>query len=459
MNLTTLTFLAVYFPALFIIYYNPFCKSIALRNVILLLASLALYACAEPVFIVLLVLSILFNYGLTKLERRSGKKAWGNAAIVADVALLLFCKYVTQHLPVLTIGNYEILKFALPIGLSYYTFKEISYIVECRRDEECAKLGLLEVALYISNFMTITAGPLSLWNEESRDIVARTFDKYSVSAGICRMMQGLIKKVIIADSLKELVDFCFASGPISVILAWAGAIGFTLQLYFDFAGYTDMAIGLGKVFGFNLPENFNMPYTAKSISDFWRRWHMSLTRWLKIYIYIPLGGSRVDSKARHVFNLFVVWLCTSIWHGSNWTFMVWGTVYFVCICLEKYTNINKWLDAVHLGHIYTLLIVILNWVVFRATSLTMAGNYIGYMFGYGGTGWLGKDDYPFIAHYTIPFLIAFFLSSSLSDKFGALLAKHRAMNVICYWLIFVLFVLTIIVMLGRKYTAPLYAEF
>ncbi len=458
MSLTTLTFLAVFFPVLFAIYYSPFCKSIAAKNVFLLLASLALYTCAEPIYIVLLVLSILFNYGMAKLERRSGKKAWGNAAIVVNVTLLLSLKYLSHSLTTFTIGNDEFLKLVVPIGLGYYTLREISYIVECRRNEDCAKLGLIEAALFLSNFMTITVGPLGMWNEESRDIIARTFNKNNIYAGICRMVQGLIKKVIIADSLKELVDFCFASGPISVVLAWVGAIGFTLQLYFDFSGYTDMAIGLGKVFGFNFLENFNMPYTAKSISDFWKRWHMSLTRWLKIYIYIPLGGSRVDSKARHIFNIFVVWFCSGIWHGFDCTFVV-GMVFFVFVFLEKYTSINKWLDAVHLGNIYTMLIVMFCWVLFRAASFTLAGNYIGYMFGNGGTGWLGKGDLPFIVHYTIPFLVAFFLSSSISVKIGDCLARYRAMNVLGYCLLFALFVFTIVVMLGRGYTAALYVGF
>ncbi len=455
MSLTTLTFLAVYFPALFAIYYSPFCKSIASKNIVLLLASLAFYACAEPIYIALLVLSILFNYGMTKLERRTGNKAWGNAAIVADVALLLSWKYFSPTLSTLTIGNDEFIKFALPIGISYYTLREISYIVECRRDEECAKLGLVEAALFLSNFMTITVGPLGMWNEESREIVARTFNKDNVYAGICRVAQGLIKKVIIADSLNEFVNFCFASGPISVFLAWAGAIGFTLQLYFDFSGYTDMAIGLGKVFGFSFLENFNMPYTAKSIIDFWRRWHMSLTRWLKIYIYIPLGGSRVDSKARHILNIFLVWFCSGIWHGFDCTFIV-GLVFFVFVFLEKFTSINKWLDAVHLGNIYTMLIVMFCWVLFRAASFTLAGNYIGYMFGNGGTGWIGKDDLAFIVHYTIPFLAAIFLSSSISVRIGDYLARYRAMKVVGYCLLFALFVFTMIVMLGRGYTAPLY---
>lgn len=461
MSLSTVSFMCIYFPILLVVYYNPFFKSRRFRNVILLLTSLGLYAFSEPVYIFLLLLSVLFNYYLVKIENKTNQYLWGYVAIVLDVSVLLFFKYVNQILYLGQRGDNIISIIAFPIGLSYFTFREISYIAESRKDGRYRSVGIVETALFISNFTTITAGPLGFYDSEIEQVMHRQENKREIYAGIQRCAVGLIKKVIIADSLRNLVNICFSLTNISIGMAWIGAIAYTLQIYFDFSGYTDMALGIGRTFGFSLLENFSMPYTARSVSEFWKRWHMSLTMWFTKYIYIPLGGSRVNSKVRHIFNLWCVWLCTGIWHGSNWTFILWGMIYFVVQTIEKYTHIEQKLNKVHLGHLYTMVIVILCWVIFRSDSVSDAFAYIKIMFGieYTGGGLIDRGEIGIIKYYIIPIIFGILLSSSLVNKFNELKKANVMVNVIQYIGVFFLFVVTIVIMIGRGYTAPLYAGF
>ena len=458
MSLSGISFLCIYFPILFIGYYNPVFKSRKFKNIILLLASLGLYAFAEPVYILLLVGSILFNFIFAKIERKTGSRFWGYFAIIIDVLVLIFFKYINRALSFGLFSDYSMLRIAFPIGLSYFTFREISFILESRKDD-CHDAGLLDVALYISNFMCINAGPLGFYDTEIAQIKNREETKEKVFKGIKRFVTGLIKKIIIADIMLSLVIICFAQDSLSVVMAWAGAIGYTLVIFFDFSGYTDMAIGVGNIFGFELQENFALPYTAASVSDFWKRWHMSLTKWFTRYIYIPLGGSRVNSKARHLFNLWVVWLCTGIWHGSSWTFVLWGMIYFVIQAIEKYTDLPAKLKKLHIGHVYTLLIVTLCWVIFRADSVSDAFGYIGNMFGVNCSGILNGNELSIIKYYIVPFAAGIILSSSLVTKFNKLKNDKLAVDIIWHIVLLLLFAVTLIIMAGKGYTAPLYAGF
>jgi D-alanyl-lipoteichoic acid acyltransferase DltB (MBOAT superfamily) len=458
MSLSSISFLALYFPMLLIVYYNPIFKSQKFKNVILLLASLGLYAMAEPIYIFGLMGSIILNYIFVTIRYKTNQKLWGYIAIIFDIAVLLLFKYINQILGLIHSNN-EITYIAIPIGISYFTFREISYVVECIKDDKYKSTGLLETSLFICNFMSISAGPLGFYDDEIEQFCNREINKNLIYTGIYRCVIGLVKKIIIADSLKKLVDVCFAQSNLSMIMAWAGAVAYTLEIYFDFSGYSDMAIGIGNVFGFKLMENFSLPYTAKSISEFWKKWHISLTKWFTRYIYIPLGGSRVNTKYRHIFNLWVVWLCTGIWHGSNWTFIVWGMIYFILQVLEKYTNISEKINRIHFGHIYTMLVVTLCWVIFRSDNLVVAFNYIGAMFGLKCSGIIGAEDFGTIKYYLFTIVIGILGASSLVDKFDKIKENHIWVSVAQYVITFAVFIITLVIMIWRGYTAPLYAGF
>lgn len=300
MSLSSLSFIGIYFPILLICYNLPI-KGI--RNIILLFFSLALYALGEFQYLFLLAFSIFINYLLVQMSFKKKRKEFKTIAIIIDALILLGFKYINS---LFGLAGSDI-SVAFPLGLSYFTFKEISYVIDAREDDGST---FIDVALYIANFLTILSGPLTKFKEELIDSKSERVSDYQ--RGFQRVFAGLFKKIVIADSLKLLVDSCFASSELSVFMAWCGGIAYSLQLYFDFAGYSDIAIGFGHFFGYHLCENFNLPYLANSISDFWKRWHMSLTSWFTSYIYIPLGGSRVNSSIRHIFNLFVVWLVTGI---------------------------------------------------------------------------------------------------------------------------------------------------
>lgn len=459
MSLSTISFMGIYYPLLLIIYYNPINRTRIFKNSILLLASLGLYACAEPIYIFLLMASVLFNYYMAKADCKLKRRVIGNIAIIADVVLLIVFKYINPLISILRLGDDAFEAIAFPIGLSYFTFREISYVVESRKDEKYISTGLVETALFICNFMTITAGPLGFYDIEINDITGRTENKDNLFEGIYKCIIGLIKKVIVADSLKNLADACFSQGELSMVMAWIGAIAYTLEIYFDFSGYADMALGVGKTFGFKFMQNFDLPYTARSISEFWKKWHISLTKWFTRYIYIPLGGSKVASARRHIFNLWVVWMCTGIWHGSNWTFILWGMIYFTIQVIEKYTNIAEKINKVHLGHIYTMLVVVLCWVIFRSDNLFAAFKYIKAMFGVGSLGIVNIDDFEKAGYYIVPMAIGALFSSSFVYRFNSFRKSKAVINVFYYMFVFLLFVAALIIMIARGYTAPLYAGF
>lgn len=458
MSISSLSFLAILAPVLVAAYYFPLCKGMWVKNGILLLASLGLYYIGAPSYIGLLVLSILLNYGMVWLEMRSGKHLWGNMAIVLDLLLLLGFKYINQIILCFPESPYAAFRIILPIGISYFTFREISFIVDNRKKSQSKAPNLLEAGLYISNFMTITAGPLGFWEEEASQYQNRRTDSVMFHAGVLRIAGGLVKKVLIADSLGTLVSSCFGQEQVSLLMAWAGAIAYTLQIYFDFSGYSDMAIGFGQLFGFTFPENFSLPYTAKSISQFWKKWHMSLTRWFTRYVYIPLGGSRVSSKGRHIFNLWVVWLCTGIWHGSHLTFILWGMIYFVFQTMEKYTALPQKLQRLHLGQVYTLLIVVINWVIFRAESLGQALRIIGAMFGYRAA-FVNPTDIVTIKYYFGTMLAGVLLSSSLVTQMQRYRQESALFRGLYDSVLILLFLASVFIMIGRGYAAPLYAGF
>lgn len=384
-------FLFIFLPLTLIGYYLIDRK---FKNIFLLLASLIFYAWGEPKFVLVMIMSIAANYlfGLLIMffhEKKALAKLVLAAAVAVNIALLWFFKYFGFTVDIINSisgNNIKAVNIALPIGISFFTFQAISYVIDVYRGNGEAQKNPLNVGLYIAFFPQLIAGPIVRYKTIAEQIKYRKENWNDFSCGIERFVIGFAKKVLLSNSLAIIADRTFnniADSNTSVLMAWTGSIAYTFQIFYDFSGYSDMAIGLGKMFGFQFDENFNYPYYACSVSDFWRRWHISLSSWFRDYIYIPLGGSRV-SKKRLVLNLFVVWTLTGIWHGASWNFIIWGWYYFILLVLEKNTGIpgrftNKISKALY--RVITFMLVNFGWVLFRADTLGTARLYISKMLG------------------------------------------------------------------------------
>ncbi|MEQ2455878.1 MBOAT family O-acyltransferase [Flavonifractor hominis] len=390
-------FLFLFLPLVLLVYYLPLRRWRQGQNLFLLLASLFFYAWGEPWFVLVMMGSILANYGFglwVDVRKRAGRscRAPIAAALAVNLGLLFVFKYLTFVLGILNgLGAaFVIPGIELPIGISFFTFQALSYVLDVHRDRGQVQRSPLKVGLYISFFPQLIAGPIVKYETVAQQIDGRQETWSDFSAGCARFIVGLGKKVLIANQLAVVADRAFGlgSGELSAGFAWLGSLCYTFQIYYDFSGYSDMAIGLGKMFGFHFLENFNYPYISTSITEFWRRWHISLSTWFRDYVYFPLGGSRVDTRWKHIRNLFVVWLLTGIWHGANWTFLAWGLFYFVLLVLEKYGHLGRgW--PVGAKWLFTFLMVNFAWVLFRADGLAEAGTYLGAMFGFGQGLWDG----------------------------------------------------------------------
>lgn len=386
-------FLFGFLPLAALVYYllKPF--PILWRNIWLFLASLFFYAWGEPEFVAVMLLSILMNYGFGLLaEKWDGgkKKAALVIMLVFNVGILFVFKYLNFTLSVAGRFLGDRLPrtgIALPIGISFFTFQAISYVVDVYRGKSRAQKNPLNVGLYIAFFPQLVAGPIVRYETIAEQIQGRKESTALFAEGIERFLRGFCKKVLLSNTLAVVADEAFFQVSyghvIGASFAWLGALAYTLQIFFDFSGYSDMAIGLGKLFGFQFEENFNYPYIARSITDFWRRWHISLSTWFRDYVYIPLGGSRSLAKSRQLCNLFVVWLLTGIWHGANWTFLLWGIFYFFLLVFEKLTGLPDKLTGKPGKVLYragTLLAVMFGWVIFRSDSLSAAAVYFRSLF-------------------------------------------------------------------------------
>lgn len=411
MVFSSTVFLFLFLPITVLVYYCPLIKSRKIKNIFLLIVSLLFYAYGEPLFVFLMIFSIIVNYFLGRgVAESKHRKIYLTLAYVYNIFLLFIFKYLTffvRNINILFKSEIS-LNIVLPIGISFFTFQMLSYVIDVYRNPKIVQKNIFNVALYISLFPQLIAGPIVRYETVANQIDNRKESVKLFSDGMYRFVYGLGKKVLISNYVGMIADNIFYNisyGSISVVTAWLGAISYTLQIYFDFSGYSDMAIGLGKMFGFEFEENFNYPYIAKSITDFWRRWHISLSTWFRDYVYIPLGGNRC-SKARQVFNMFVVWLFTGFWHGANWTFIIWGLFYFLLLFLEKQFKFDKKLGA--FSHIYTLFFVIIAWVIFRSDNLTMAATYIVSMFGLTNK-FVDTMAFDYIGHigFILPFAILF----------------------------------------------------
>lgn len=409
-------FLFVFLPVVLVIYYGLLRKNVALKNIFLLFASLFFYAWGEPQYVFLMIATILFDwfYGIL-LDKVRDKKIPARIImflmVATNLGILGYYKY--SGFAVSQVNRFLHTEFAipqviLPIGISFFTFQAMSYAIDVYRGHGKVQKNPLYVGLYVSLFPQLIAGPIVRYETVADQIENRVENWNDFTSGVTRFCVGLAKKVLISNNMAVVADAAFAliinnDFQASLGMAWLGAISYTLQIFFDFSGYSDMAIGLGKMFGFHFEENFNYPYISKTVSEFWRRWHMSLQTWFRDYVYFPLGGSRV-SKPRLIFNLFVVWALTGIWHGANWTFIAWGLMYFVLLTFEKLTGLTK--KNYWWGHIYTMVFVIIGWVIFRAVNLGDAIIYIKAMFGINAKGFMDKAVFAYIAQNWVYYVFA-----------------------------------------------------
>ncbi len=385
MLFSSLIFITVFLPIVILLYYTLFKGNRTLQNVFLFLVSIGFYAWGEPKFVFILLCSIFMNwiFGLLIDKFRDSKiksKIIIFAMLLMNLSIIFVFKYLTftlTNVKKIAYTNWNIPDIALPIGISFFTFQAISYVIDIYRKKGEVQKNPLNVGLYISFFPQLVAGPIVRYETIAEQIANRKESLKDFSYGANRFIIGIIKKVLIANNVALVADMAYTLlgyGKLSMAMAWLGAVCYTLQIYYDFSGYSDMAIGLGRMFGFHFDENFDYPYISKSISEFWRRWHISLGTWFRDYVYIPLGGSRV-STVRLYGNLFIVWLLTGIWHGANWTFIFWGLLYFVMLSFEKSFDMDKKENLKILRHAYTMLFVIFGWVLFRATSIIDAKAY------------------------------------------------------------------------------------
>ncbi len=404
-------FLFCFLPLLLVVY---FLSPTRLKNSVLLIASLLFYAWGEVFYTGLMLASILTNYFFGRLidSRKPQRKIFLALGVTCNLCFLAFFKYtnfivdnLNNFLTMFGAGGFEIQPIHLPLGISFFTFQAISYLVDVYREENPAQKNILNIGLYIALFPQLIAGPIVRYNSVARQLVKRSVSLESLEAGITRFIYGLAKKLLIANPLGEVADtiFLLPTDQVPALVAWTGILSFTLQIYFDFSGYSDMAIGLGKVFGFTFPENFNYPYIARSIRDFWKRWHISLTTWLRDYLYIPMGGNRVSSL-RLTFNLLTVFVLCGLWHGASWNFLIWGLWHGLFLSVERFSFGNALERSPRIvSQLYTLLIVIVGWVFFRLETF---GDAMNFLFSMAGRNGLANSLYPIQLYMTNEALLA-----------------------------------------------------
>ena len=460
-------FLYFFLPITLIVYYLSPKK---FRNFILLIASLIFYAWGEPIYILIMLFSTVFDYinGLLidkfqKKNQHKYAKIVLIVSVVGNLAILGFFKYsdfLISNINSLFNSNISLLAIALPIGISFYTFQTMSYTIDVYKQNVKAQKNFISFATYVTLFPQLIAGPIVKYRDVSESLENRKENITDFSEGIKCFIIGLFKKVMIANN----VGFIWESihslpySEISLSLAWIGAICYSLQIYYDFSGYSDMAIGLGKMFGFHFLENFNYPYIAKSITDFWRRWHISLSSWFKEYVYIPLGGSR-KTIARTVINLLIVWFLTGLWHGASWNFVVWGLYFGVLLIIEKFV-LKKVLDKMpsFIRHLYTLFFVIISWVIFACPTLEDGLNYISIMFNFNNEIISTESIYLISTHFVL-FIIAIIGCTPIFKKIKEKLKNNKIFMIIEIIICLVLFFISLSFLVGSTYNPFLYFRF
>ena len=437
------------------------------RNLVLCLASLVFYAWGEPVYVVLMLVSIYFNYNIVLdlqrfPEKKQRKKVLFVLAVIFNLFVLGFFKYepfVVENINRLFSLELKAASLPLPVGISFYTFQILSYVIDVYKGECAEQKSLLRFATYITMFPQLIAGPIVQYGDIERQLVSRTVTVQKFADGVLIFIRGLGKKMIFANAIGAVYTQIQSGDPTSLgaVTAWFGILCYTLQIYFDFSGYSDMAIGLGKMFGFELTQNFNFPYTAVSIKDFWSRWHISLSGWFRKYVYIPLGGNR-KGTARTMLNIMIVWSLTGLWHGAAWNFVAWGAYYGVLLLLEKYVFgglIEKLPKLVR--RVITLFIVVIGWVFFSAENFTYAADYLSAMFG-GGAGLTDANTVFLLCSNILPFAVMSLCALGAFQKFPKLKNEraHLAVQAMGYAAVFALCVACLV---SDSYNPFLYFRF
>ena len=384
MLFSSVPFLFYFLPCVLLVYFAAPRKG---RNAVLLAASLFFYGWGEPRYLLFMVFSIVQGYVFARLiERGRRKKLFLSLSVALSFALLGYCKYADffiANFNAVTGLSLPLLKIALPIGISFYTFQIVSYVIDVYRGDVAAQRHFIDFAAYVAMFPQLIAGPIVRYRDIAPQLRARTTSLDGAAAGVSRFAVGLAKKVLIANVLAQLVSAYKAAAAPSVLYAWLYAIAFTLQIYFDFSAYSDMAIGMGRMIGLHYLENFDYPYISKSVTEFWRRWHMSLGTFFRDYVYIPLGGNRC-SRARSILNMFIVWALTGLWHGASWNFVMWGLYFFVFLLLER-LFLKKPLQKLRvLPHIYLCFVVYVGWILFHFTDIRLGWTVFTNLFGLNG---------------------------------------------------------------------------
>ena len=464
MSFSSFTFLLLFLPAA--VLCNLACRSIRAKNACICAFSLVFYAWGEPVYVLLMLASILFNYliGLGMARAPRGKKVLLILAVTVNIGAIVFFKYLDLLLSLwngLTGQAIPPAGIALPIGISFYTFQVLSYVIDVYKNRTEPQRNLISLAAYISMFPQLVAGPIVRYETIREQLKERRVTADDFAAGLCRTAAGLGKKVLLANQLALTADAVFAGNQaVPGAALWIGAVCYALQIYFDFSGYSDMAIGMGRMFGFTFPENFNEPYLSDSITDFWRRWHISLSSWFREYVYIPLGGNR-RGPARQVFNLLVTWLLTGLWHGASWNFALWGLYYGVLLILEKFVlggGIRR-IPSI-LRHTGTLLIVLLSWVIFRVEDMGQLGAAFGEMFSFRTSGtaeWFlaNADALRALPAAPVAMIACLPLRRMLLKRFGE---KSWLPELGRIWAL-VIWLLSLVMLLGESYNPFIYFRF
>ncbi len=421
-------FLYYFLPATLIIY----CVSPRrVKNAVLLLASLVFYAWGGPFYALLMTATIAVSYaGGIWIERTRGTTTAKTLMILCTVLFLgalgyfKYADFFITNVNALTGLSIPLLRVVLPVGISFYTFQVLSYVIDVYRGTVKAQRNFVSLAMYITMFPQLIAGPIVRYTDVEHDLTARTHSAQKISYGIRRFSMGLGKKVLIANVLGELTAAFADSKDLSVIYMWLYAVAFMLQIYFDFSGYSDMAIGLGSILGFSFPENFRYPYTSRSVTEFWRRWHMTLGSWFRDYVYIPLGGNRVP-YLRWILNILIVWMLTGLWHGAAWNFVLWGLMFAVLLVFEK-TPIGKGLVNIPVvSRLYMLLAVLVSFVLFNAASLPDAAAQIGGLFGVGDLPFSSAEALYYARSYAVPLIVGAIGATPLPAKLVGAVGKTK----------------------------------
>lgn len=468
MLFSSMTFLFVFMPLVMAVY---FLSKKEIRNYVLLIASIIFYAWGEPRYLAIMIITILVNYaGAILLDKHysSRQRLWiVSLTIVLDLSFLFYFKYfnfVVDNINGVLATDFQLLDVIMPIGISFYTFQAMSYLIDVYRREVPAQKDVYKLALYIVLFPQLVAGPIVKYHDVCEQIDNRTIEFKNVIIGFKRFITGLAKKVLIANTLAEVVDKIFAQAPenLTTGVSWLGAVAYCLQLYYDFSGYSDMAIGLGLMFGFRFLENFNYPYISKSITEFWRRWHISLATWFKLYLYIPLGGNR-KGAVRTYWNLFAVFLVTGIWHGAAWSYVAWGIWNGIFIVIERFFGLDKdkndlWYVSAA-KHVYAFFAIVWGMIIFRAESLSYAYEYICRMLHIDVTKHLPDYDYGVNNKFAIMLIVGLICAMPVCRNLIYIKYEHKVQRTLVNIWLFLLFFWSTISLAASTYNPFIYFRF